>query len=236
VSAAESLETIPQAVLQLSRDFTDPKTGTDPDEIRRVLRHDAYLGLTMGIKSFNIWSMWESRPNLTTHNEQFLAYASVANDLTGELDLQRVFLFGEERDDLDIDILNGIDEIKYKARNGSTYEYDALHYYNAALGSDRYLFLVNSTEQPMDVRIRDLPSSFLLEDLFAGTTMEIQQPSFTHRLDVLGVAALRFRQLDAGAALNALSAGVQAVPEPSAAIMAAIGAIFWLGFSRRRAR
>ena len=232
-SAAKSLRTIPQTVLQLSADFQDPLTGTDPVEIRRVLRHDAYLALVMGMKGLNVWSMAENRLNLTTHNEQFQAYASVAQDLTGDLDLQKVFLFGEPRQDLAIGVAIGTNEFQYTDSSGTSFTFDTLHYFNAALGADRYLFLVNSTEQVMDVSISGLPPNYLLDDLFAGTTTEMYQSAVTRRLDVLGVAALRFRALGSSAPVGSGSNAPPSVPEPSATILAALAGS-GLMFARRR--
>jgi len=224
VRAANNLGTIPQATLELSKDFTDPKTGKNPLEIRRVLRHDAYLGLVLGIKSLNIWSMFEDRPNLTTHNQQFLAYASVARELTGELQLGKVFLFGEPRRDLLITVQQGAKRLSYRHDSGSTYTYNTLSYLNTALDNQRYLFLVNSSEQPMDVRIQGLPARFLLDDLFAGTTTVMTQTSLSWRLDVLGVAALRFRQFPTTSPVGRAGLSIAAVPEPSAMVLA-----FWWG-------
>jgi hypothetical protein len=238
-SAAKSLETTPQAVLQLSQDFPDTLTADNPDEIRRVLRHDMYLGLVMGMKGFNIWSMSENRSNLTTFNEQFSGYASVAEDLTGDLNLQDVFLYGESRSDLKIKITSGAKSISFKNPNGNKSKVDSLHYLNTAFGSDRYLFLVNSLETPMDVNISGLPSSFLMDDILAGTTTAMSQTSFNYRLDVLGVAAFRFRQFIAPPVLRLAGAGAiamtAAVPEPSSFILVLVS-IFWLGTIRPRHR
>ncbi len=238
VSAAKSLKTLPQAVLQLSQDFTDPKTGNNAEEIRRVIRNDAYLGLVMGIKSFDVWSMYENRPNLTTHNEQFQAYASVAQDLTGDLDLQKVFLFGEARSDLKIKTTSSLKQFQYVDDSGKKYKYDTLHTFDAEVGSDRYLFLVNSTEQPMDVSIGGLPSSFLMDDLFAGTTTDVHQTSITQHLDVLGVTALRFRDPSLATLGSASSRlGIQNIPEPATVTLALVaGGCVWNPVRRRRNR
>jgi hypothetical protein len=227
--AAKKLKTVPQAVLQLSQDFTDPKTGTNPAEIRRVLRHDSYLGLVMGMKGFNVWSMTEQRPNLTTFNEQFEAYGSVANDLTGALNLQDVFLYGEARTDLKLKILSGIKSIPYTDPYGKKFNFDALHSLNAAVGLDRYLFLVNSSEQPMDVSISGLPSTYFMENLFTGTTTQMWTPTFRQRLDVLGVAALRLSQLPKLRLMTAMTM----VPEPTFAAMLLICSYTCLAIRRR---
>ena len=191
-SAAAALGNTPQAVFQLSEDFTDPLTGTDPDEIRKVLRHDVYLGLVHGIKSLNVWSMWESRPNLTTHNEQFEAYGSVAQDLTGELNLQRVFLFGEARDDLSILQTQGQTTLAYDDGNQVSH-YDAISSMDVAYEDDRYLFLVNSAETDAEVVVSGLPGDdgYLIHDLFAGTVFHSHGNEMTVSLENLGVRAFR---------------------------------------------
>jgi hypothetical protein len=238
-SAAKSLKTTPQAVLQLSQDFPDSLTAGNPAEIRRVLRHDMYLGLVMGMKGFNIFSMHETRPNLTTHNEQFLGYASVAEDLTGDLNLQDVFLYGESRSDLKIKLASGASSLSFKDPNGKNHKADSLHYLNTAFGSDRYLFLVNSLETPMAVNISGLPASYLMDDIFAGTTTAMSQTSFNYRLDVLGVAAFRFHQFVEPPMLRLVGAGAMAmttaVPEPSSVILV-LGSVFWIVTVRSRRR
>jgi hypothetical protein len=230
-SAAKSLNTTPQAVLSMYEDFTDPKTGTNPTEIRRVLRHDAYLGLVMGMKGFNIYSL-VNRPGLTTLDTQFESYASVAEELTGDLNLQDVFLFGEQRSDLKIKAISGVKEFKYTDPTGKKNTLDSLHYLNMALGSDRYLFLVNSLETPMTVNISGLPSSYMMDDLFAGTTSAKSQTMLNHWLEPLGVAAFRLRPFVAAPILRLAGAGAMAaVPEPSSVILVLAG-IFWLGAIR----
>lgn len=193
-SAAGQLGVLPQAVLQLYENFSDPLTGTSAEEIRRVLRHDTYLALVRGIDSLNVFSMWENRPGLTTHNEQFEAYGSVAQELTGPLDLQKVFLFGELRDDLDIAIVDGAATFNYTHTDGSEHEFPTLNTLNVALGDQRYVVLVNSTESIMQVRVTGLPAHYVADDLFAGTSTPGSAQSAFFTLDKLGVKVLRYRE------------------------------------------
>lgn len=192
-SAAASLDAVPQAIVQLYEDFTDPLTGTVEDEIRRVLRHDTYLALVRGVDSLNIFSMWENRPNLTTHNQQFEAYGSVAQELTGQLDLQNVFLFGETRDDLTISVVNSPATFTYTHTDNSLHVYPTLNSLNVALGDQRYVVLVNSTESPMDVLVAGLPDSYIADDLFVGTSTPGSSTTVTYTLDKLGVKVIRYR-------------------------------------------
>jgi hypothetical protein len=221
--------------MQLSQDFTDPTTGNDPAEIRRVIRNDAYLGLVMGIKSFDIWSMSENRPNFNTHNDQFLAYASVAKDLTGDLDLQKVFLFGEQRTDVKFQITSGTKQFPFTDVNGAKFKFDTLHTFDAAYGSDRYLFMVNSTEQPMGISVSGLPSNYIMDNLFAQTSAVMNQASISLTLDKLGVAALRFHPVsppmsggdDDDGGIVAIPIGglfVSMVPEPTTFTLMALTA------------
>ncbi len=196
INAATQLGNTPQAVLQLFEDFTDPLTGTNPTEIERVIRHDTYLALVKGIESLNVFSGFENRPNLTTQNEQFEAYGSVANDLTGELNLQEAFLFGEDRDDLTIAVENGDSTFTYVHDDGSTFEFPTLNYLNTAVGDERYLILVNSTESTMEVSIAGLPGEYVVENLFTGTTTTETAQTMSVTLDKLGVVALKLRQID----------------------------------------
>jgi hypothetical protein len=85
----------------------------------------------------------------------------------------------------------------------------------------------------MDVSVSGLPSNFLLDDLFAGTTTEMNQSSLIRRLDVLGVAALRFRPLGSSAPIGSGASAPPSVPEPSAAILVALAGSAFMMSSRR---
>lgn len=193
LGAAEQLGVTPQAILQLYEDFTDPATGTMAAEIERVIRNDMYLALVKGITSFNVFSMFENRPNLTTHNEQFEAYGSVATDLTGELNLQRLFLAGREQDDLEIVATDAPQTFTYTDLFDQEHEYSTLHFGNYSLDGDRYVVLVNSTEATMNVSIDGLPADYMVDDLFASNSSAGTGATYNTSLDRLGVKVLRFR-------------------------------------------
>lgn len=193
LGAAAQLDAVPQAIFQLYEDFTDPATGTMAEEIERVIRHDVYLALVKGITSLNVFSMFENRPNLTTHNEQFEAYGSVATDLTGELDLQRVFLGGEKKDDLEIAPVGVPPTFDYTDMYGGQHQYSKLHYGNYSIDGSRYVVLVNSTESPMNVSIDGLPYTYTVDDMFAGTSSSGTGTTYSTTLERLGVRVLRFR-------------------------------------------
>jgi len=192
VGAAAELGTVPQAVFELCGDLPDPQSR-DPAAIRQLLRHDVYLGLVLGIKSINIWSMLE-RPGLTTHEEQFTAYASVAADLNGPLDLQKVFLFGQRRSDLTVTLLSGQPTtLPWTDWWGGVHEYDSVSFLEAAYGHDRYLFIVNSTEEPVEIAVSGLPTDddFRIESLFDESVPAVTGGCFQLVLEPLEVKAFR---------------------------------------------
>ncbi len=87
VSAAASLERPAVAVLDLAVDLPGLNQKVIAQDVaaaarlQRLIRHDAFLAFTLGVRGLQIWSMHESRPGLTTHAEQFDAYASVVSNL-----------------------------------------------------------------------------------------------------------------------------------------------------------
>lgn len=195
VDAAEMLGNSPETVFQLSEDFTDPLTGTNPIEIRRVIRHDIYLSLVLGIKGIDVWSMFEGRPNLTTGNEQFEAYGSVAADLTGSLNLGNVVLFGQPRDDLTIIVTQGQTLINYTHTDNTQIVFNAVNVLNVAYGNERYLIVVNSAESTVDIEIRGLPNEYIVESLLEKTTRVGNSKTLQLRLDQLGIHVLRIRKV-----------------------------------------
>lgn len=83
-----------------------PQLSEDPEDaaldamIPAWGRHDVYLGMINGARGVAIWSLFPRREVKRTHRVFYDAYAKVARELTGELNLGQVFLFGEDRTDL----------------------------------------------------------------------------------------------------------------------------------------
>ncbi len=194
VDAAKILGNSPETVFQLSEDFTDPLTGMNPIEIRRVIRHDVYLSLVMGIKGVDVWSMFEGRPNLTTGNEQFEAYGSVAADLMGPLNLGNVILFGQPRDDLTVCVTQGQTSINYTHTDNTQIIFNAVNVLNVVYGNERYLIIVNSAESAVDIEIRGLFGEYIVENLLEETAWVGNSKILQLRLDALDVHVLRIRK------------------------------------------
>ncbi|CAK0767532.1 hypothetical protein CCP3SC1AL1_410010 [Gammaproteobacteria bacterium] len=175
LGASRTSGQVPMVGLRLSKDL--PGFGADDlrahgelsGRLHALLRHDTWLALARGAKAIQVWSMWEKRPNLSTHREQFDAYASVALELTGKDDLQTPLLFGDKRTDLSVEILSGPTRIRAHAEDlGDTDEsykgmsdgsWSSITLGNFSLRGSRVLVVVNSASEPVQAAIVGMPST-----------------------------------------------------------------------------
>lgn len=151
--------------------FAPEDTALDP-LIPAWARHDTYLGLMTGAKGVCIFSLFP-RPELKrTHKEYYDAYSKIGKELTGDLDLGKVFLFGQSRDNLSIEQLSGLQEVQLYTgprneveKNTMSEEemkkhllhYPALTTKEITYAGKVYLFLCNSSKDPMACRIAGIP-------------------------------------------------------------------------------
>lgn len=171
----------------------------DPTELSRVpqwARHDVYVALASGAQGVVIFSL-ARRAGFSDAAWQayYDAYARVARELNGELALGQVFLFGERRDDLELTITAGEEVVSPKVGAGGITEeipYPAVTMANIAYGDERYLFVVNSSENPVEVRIDGFPDrSVYVRDTFTGRPLPDIQDALSLQLPGLGVVGLR---------------------------------------------
>jgi hypothetical protein len=189
----------PSAVpLVLPEMYTDPEPN-EVNLIRAWTRHDVYLGLVSGGKGVVIWSGYRYRDGFSRFQDYYDGYASTAKELTGPLNLGQVFLFGERRNDIKLQVLSGTAIVKYKAPDGNEIIYDSISMLNAAygknfLGSNRYLFLVNSSKETVIVQLGGLPENgVLVQDVltFDEFTIDISL-TYDVKLGPLEVKCLKF--------------------------------------------
>ncbi|CAK0754765.1 hypothetical protein CCP3SC1_230022 [Gammaproteobacteria bacterium] len=191
--AAQVGQKIPMIGLQLSKDlpgFTSDTLQDSPEtaeRLRTLLRHDMWLSLARGAKAIQIWSMAEKRDDLTTHREQFDAYASVTQELTGQLGLQTPLLFGIPRHDVNAEVLSGPttvqasdDEPLSKAKAADSLfvrdilgqRWPSITLANLALSGSRTLVVVNSVREPIRVGLSGIPSGLYCTDLVGGSARQ----------------------------------------------------------------
>jgi len=90
---AQEIGTYPIVTLPLSKPYP---SSMSPEEITQIIRRNTYIALIDGAKGILVWS-WATRKGLSSadRNIQAAAYASVAKDLNGPLNLGEVFLRGK---------------------------------------------------------------------------------------------------------------------------------------------
>jgi|GEM_PF-3356002 len=193
IQAAQTGQKIPMVGLQLSKDlpgFTSSALSESSETVNRLrtlIRHDMWLPLARGAKAIQIWSMEEKREDLTTHREQFDAYTSVAQEITGKKGLQTPLLFGAQRTDINAEILSGPTSIqaneeepmaKPKAADAPFLRdifgrsWPSVTLSNLALSGSRTLVLVNSSKEPVRVGLAGIPAGLLCTDLVGGSARQ----------------------------------------------------------------
>ena len=187
-------QAIPVSVLWMAQ---DPKDPAEDERIPAWTRHDVYLSLVTGAKGILVWSGWNRRRGFQrTFKKYYRGYAAAAKELTGDLGLGQVFLFGQHQHDLHVRVLAGppILTVQYQKQSVT---YPSVSHLDIAFGDSRWLFLVNSAEREVRVGEEGLPSdSVLVEDaLDDGFSPSAVQGTLEVSLPPLGVHALQFHRL-----------------------------------------
>lgn len=149
---------IPLLVPEMYHDSRHPAlTPEDIALIPQWVAHDNWLGLVSGAKGIVVFSL-RQRPSLPPEawEEYFKAYAELGGHLLGENALAEVLLFGEVREDMPVDITDGPTEVELVI-NENTLTYPSVSHRAIAYGADRYLFLVNSANEPVTVVVGGMP-------------------------------------------------------------------------------
>ncbi|MEW6358223.1 MAG: hypothetical protein AB1696_17955 [Planctomycetota bacterium] len=183
---------IPIAVLWMAK---DPDAPEEDALIADWTRHDVYLSLVSGAKGIIIWSGWNRRKGFErTFSKYYEGYAAAMREINGDLDLARIFLFGERRNDVTITVTSGPPTLSFEY-NKETHSYPSVSHLDAACGAERYLFLVNSANVPVKAMVGGLPAAAIqMEDILArGEPRQVTGGKFEVALPRLGVTCLRFR-------------------------------------------
>ncbi|HHW08500.1 MAG TPA: hypothetical protein GXX29_00840 [Firmicutes bacterium] len=174
--------------------FQEPGFG-ELVKVPSWVRHDVYLALIMGAQGVVPFSLaTRSGFSQEAWNAYYNAYARTARELNGELQLGQVFLFGERRHDLALTIIEGEPVVSPQIGTGGISEtivYPSVAMANIAYGRERYVFLANSSEAPVTVRIDGFPSQpVYARDVFTSEPLPPIASSVTISMAPLGVAGL----------------------------------------------
>ncbi|MFA9478911.1 hypothetical protein ACERK3_11475 [Phycisphaerales bacterium AB-hyl4] len=167
--------------------------------IQRWVRHDLYAALIAGARGVAVYAFAERAGDEDrlpfrgrVYSAYYEAYAQIARELTGEMDLGPVFLFGEPRKDIKLTIVEGPRTIDFRFRDHEA-EYSAVDMLDVAYRDRRYAFLVNSTEEPITVELAGLPAEPVhVHELFGKNTFEVSLGRFSVTLNPLQVKGFRF--------------------------------------------
>lgn len=203
---------VPIAVLEM---FADPPKPEDRILIPAWVRHDTYLSLVCGAKGIVVFSGW-ARPGFTTHPDYLKAYCAIVAELTGNLHLDQVFLFGQRRSNISV-LTQGVPRtIACDDKNS----YPPIAFLDVAYGQDRYFFAVNSADRPVQAKVIGLPyAKFPVEDLFGKSPVAVSSGSFKVTFEPLEVRGWKFsrRMGEAAADRNPAATTKLQGSEPKAA-------------------
>ena len=143
-------------------------------------RHDAYLSMVSGAHGFGIFSLHNRKGVRAAYKAYYDAYRQVALELTSPEHglLGEVFLFGEWRDDLRLEVLNGPKELRLHKKGagaqkgeGTELSYPPVAHASIAHPRGRFLFMVNSANEAVECRITGLPEETIA--IRSATTGEL---------------------------------------------------------------
>ncbi len=186
-----SAEATPVAVLVNPQSLS----ADERNKIATTLRHDLYLSLVTGAKG--VISIASKQPaDLPTQEAFRSAGLDIARELLGPKKLGELFLFGERRDEIEVDIVDGPAEVEVHYPSGGVetpMAYSSVSHLDLAYGKERYLILVNSAMEPVTLMIGGMPyAAVRAESLFESLPpMDIAEGEFETDLQPLEVRIYR---------------------------------------------
>jgi len=182
-AVASSNATIPMAILEMFEDAANPTSILGPEDANDIplwAKHDAYLSLVSGAKFISVFS-GSKRNGFYSYYNYLTSYYAVAGELNNEMQLGKVFLFGQPKNDISVTVtsgpsiitLDGGQNLVFSTATGGTAQfYSSLNYADIAYGKERYLVIVNSADQAVSAVISGLPQDeVLVMDLFDSQTI-----------------------------------------------------------------
>ncbi len=180
-----------QTVLALPEMFQQPKSEEEIKLIPTWVRFDAYSSLTSGAQGVLVFSA-RTRNKFTAWDKYMTEWLKVCKELTGPSNIGQAFLFGEKRNDLTMDQTSGPAKVSVRMKGGKKpVEYEAVTLTNIAYDHMRYVFVVNSANEPVAGVIDGLPygSDVKAMPLWGnGEVMTVPEGNWEFELPAYGVA------------------------------------------------
>ena len=141
--------------------FKEPKTDEDYKLIGAYVRHDVWMALIHKFKGIVVFS-FGNRRNFDSYGEYLFQYSEVAKELTREGGLGNVVLFGEDMNELKLEIIEGVKTVTIQKKMGKPakmvdFKYPTLKWRDLRHNSGRYLFAASSSKEPVEAVLKGLP-------------------------------------------------------------------------------
>lgn len=164
----------PRAAISTPAMWRDPKDKSkrNRDWLKRIIPHDIYLQLAAGIDGFAAyaWACGADKGQATTKLQKDI-YVEVLGRIARE-GLGKVFLWGDDRDDITLDIVEGPKTIKWK-KYRKWYDAPSIRMRNIQYGGNRYILLVNSAKEVVRPRLSEFPKGMMLYDMLSTKWSEL---------------------------------------------------------------
>ncbi len=178
----------------------------DPDQedwelINDWVVHDVFISVATGAEGFVIYSL-RKRPNFAAHKDYYDAYKKIGPMFLGPDGLGQVYLYGEERDDISVNVIMGPSEVEMSPYAGAGLSkpttFESVTVSNLAYGDKRYLTLVNSANEPVQLVVSNIPYMAVRADnlLDDADSFWISEGEFMVTLPPLGVAVYEMWRSD----------------------------------------
>lgn len=154
--------------------------------LRKAITHDVYLSIAMGAHGLNTYT-WHTSGiySVTTKRMQENIYIDVIGRFSKETDFGKAFLWGDERNDVQVQITQGPKTFQWN-KYSTTFTEPTLKVRNVQYGDKRYLLIVNSAKDAVSVKISGIPDGLLMRDIITGESQTVSG-DMQAAIDSLGV-------------------------------------------------
>lgn len=177
----------PRAAISTLPMFRDPDNTEKRNEksLRRWITHDIYTQLAAGIDGFALYT-WSKNPKWSQKTKAL--QESIYMDVFGQFTksgLGEVFLWGDDRDDIQIEITEGPATIRWR-KGINWFTSPSIQMRNIQHGKKRYILLVNSSKEVVRPRLSGFPSGLKIIDILSQKTDRLKS-SITPTIQPLGI-------------------------------------------------
>lgn len=171
--------------------FRDPDDLTERNEawLRKAITHDIYTQLAAGIDGFVV-NTWADSTSLsqTTKSLQENLYLEILGQMSGA-GLGSVFLWGEDRDDLSLEVIDGPAALDWYGLSKPTIQMRNIQY-----GNSRFVLLVNSARENVMVNLSYFPPGMHYLDIISETWHTLGS-TFEETIEPLGVRIFKIERI-----------------------------------------